>query len=124
MKQKRVLVFGTFDGLHLGHLFFLRSAKAQGTYLIAAVARDEQVKFLKNKRPLTHEQARLKAVKKLAFVDEAYLGDEKLGSFTIIEQTSPDLIVLGHDQELLQKDLLRWMSEQNRYIPMIRAKKI
>ncbi len=124
MKSKRVLVFGTFDGLHDGHLFFLRSAKAKGTHLIVAVARDAHVKILKDKRPVMSEQKRLESVKNLKSVDEASLCDEQLGGYGIIEATKPDLIVLGHDQRALEQDLVRWMSEAHQYLPISRLKKV
>ena len=124
MPGKRVFVFGTFDGLHDGHLFFLRSAKAQGTSLIVAVARDVHVKALKDRRPASGETKRLEAINKLSCVDEAYLCDEELGSYNIVELAKPDLIVLGHDQQVLEKDLVRWMSESDHYIPMSRLKKV
>ena len=124
MKAKRVLVFGTFDGLHPGHLFFLRSAKAQGTHLLVAVARDAHGKDLKNKRASTPEAKRLSTIKQLAFVDDAYLCDEKLGTYTIIATAKPDLIVLGHDQQALEKDLIRWMADTDQYVPMFRIQKV
>lgn len=124
MKTKRVLVFGTFDRVHPGHLFFLRSAKAQGTALIVAVARDAHVKILKDKRCVTKEAKRLQEIKALAFVNEAYLCDEELGTYGILTTTNPDLIVLGHDQQALEKDLIRWMSDAGHYIPMFRLQKI
>jgi FAD synthetase len=124
MESKRVLAFGTFDDLHPGHLFFLRSAKSRGTHLIVGVARDAHVKELKDKRPHNHERKRLEAVEKMAVVDEAYLSDKDLGSYEIIAQASPDLIVLGHDQKELESSLLEWMQGSDHYIPMLRIKKL
>ncbi|MBI5793676.1 adenylyltransferase/cytidyltransferase family protein [Candidatus Uhrbacteria bacterium] len=124
MAVKRVLVFGTFDGLHAGHLFFLRSAKAKGTHLIVAVARDAHIKTLKDKRPILSEQKRLEAVKLLKIVDEAYLCDAELGSYRILESAKPDLIVFGHDQQNLERDLVRFMSEHEQYLPLSRMKKV
>lgn len=123
MLNKRVLVFGTFDGLHHGHLFFLRQAKTRGTELVVAVARDKHVQELKNKVPQHREQARVDAVSKLVFVDQTVLSDEILGSFQIIETMKPDVIVLGHDQLALEESLKKWMVEQNRYLPIFRMKK-
>jgi FAD synthetase len=124
MEAKRVLAFGTFDGLHSGHLFFLRSAKSRGSHLIVGVARDVHVRELKDKRPHNHEQKRLEAVQKMPVVDEAYLSDKELGSYEIIDRVDPNLIVLGHDQMGLESSLLEWMQKSDRYIPMIRIKKL
>ncbi|MBI4438044.1 adenylyltransferase/cytidyltransferase family protein [Candidatus Uhrbacteria bacterium] len=124
MRAKRVLVFGTFDGLHPGHLFFLRSAKAQGDTLVVGVARDLHVQELKGKRPSRSEDKRLAAVQALAFVEAARLCDAQLGTYTILEEMKPDLIVLGHDQQTLEKDLLNWMSRAQQYFPMSRIKKL
>jgi FAD synthetase len=124
MTPKNILAFGTFDGIHSGHEFFLRSAKSRGTYLVAAVARDQHVKDLKDKKPANNEQKRLKAVVGLSYVDEAVLSDEVLGSFDILRAVNPDMIVLGHDQLDLEQGLLTWMGEEDHYIPMLKIKKI
>jgi len=124
MNPKRVLVFGTFDGLHTGHHFVLRQAKIRGTELVVAIARDKHVQELKHKIPQHRERVRLEAVKQLPFVDEARLSDEVLGTFYIIDEVHPDLIVLGHDQSALEESLREWMQEHHRYVPIQRMKKI
>lgn len=121
---KRVLVFGTFDGIHSGHEFFLRSAKSRGTELVVGVARDQHVQQLKGRRPLKQEDRRLQVVQALAYVDSARLCDEEMSSFKIVEDVSPDLIVLGHDQNELEAALLSWMGESGHYVPMMRLKKV
>jgi cytidyltransferase-like protein len=121
--EKRVLVFGTFDGVHSGHEFFLRSAKARGTQLVVGVARDAHVLRLKDRRPLRSEDKRLQEVAALSYIDSARLCDEELSNFQIIQDVSPDLIVLGHDQQTLQSALIQWMSHGGHYVPMIRVKK-
>jgi FAD synthetase len=124
MSSKRVLVFGTFDGLHPGHIFFLRSAKSRGDILVVGVAQDEHVKLLKNKRVCQTLQSRIDALKKRSFVDEVHPCDVELGSFDILNRAKPDLIVIGHDQYELEQALMRWMSENDAYIPMLRIKKL
>lgn len=122
--RKRVLAFGTFDGIHSGHAFFLRSAKARGTELIVGVARDAHVQQFKGHRPVRPEHRRLKEVGDLAYVDGARLCDDEPSTFTIVEETSPDLIVLGHDQNGLEQALIAWMEKSGHYVPMVRAKKL
>ena len=48
MNSKKILIFGVFDGIHKGHLYFINEAKKQGGHLVAIVARDSIVK--KNER--------------------------------------------------------------------------
>ncbi len=122
--SKRVLVFGTFDGLHPGHVFFLRKAKSKGDELVVGVARDTHVVALKDKRPHMTERKRLEAIKKQSCVNEAVLCDEELGEFEILQEVLPDLIVLGHDQKELEDALIAWMAQSDQYIPMNRIKKL
>lgn len=39
--MKRVIAYGTFDFLHLGHIKLLERAKALGDYLIVGVTADD-----------------------------------------------------------------------------------
>ena len=107
----KIMVFGTFDILHEGHLDFFRQARELATapYLIVSVARDEVVTRIKNAKPKNSEGARLAVVKKHELVDEAVLGDES-GYIGHILTNMPDIIALGYDQEgefvlNLEKDL-------------------
>ncbi len=122
--SKRVLVFGTFDGLHPGHVFFLRKSKAKGDELVVAVARDKHVEVLKEKRPDNIEERRRLVVESQACVSQAILCDQELGKFDILKTVAPNLIVLGHDQKDLENALLTWMAEEHQYIPMQRIKKL
>lgn len=121
---KRVLVFGTFDGIHSGHEFFLRSAKARGMELVVGVARDRHIQEFKGRKPNIPETRRLLEVQKLPFVDSAQLSDSEISSFKIVEDIAPDLIVLGHDQNDLESALLAWMTKSGHYVPMMRLKKV
>jgi FAD synthetase len=114
----RVLVFGTFDGLHSGHIFFLRQARALGTHLTVSIARDAHIRELKHKMTCQTEQKRLQLVKKIESVDEAILSDETLGTFDVIPHIQPDLIVLGYDQLELSDALTKWMKQTYAQIPM------
>ena len=95
----KVMIFGTFDMIHEGHLDFFRQARTLATtpYLIVSVARDEVVTRIKNAKPKNSEGARLAVVKKHELVDEAVLGDES-GYIGHILTNMPDIIALGYDQ--------------------------
>ncbi|PIR84147.1 FAD synthase [Candidatus Kaiserbacteria bacterium CG10_big_fil_rev_8_21_14_0_10_51_14] len=107
----RIMVFGTFDILHEGHIDFFRQARALAPYphLIVSVARDVSVERIKGAHPRRTENERLATVERYALVDEGVLGDME-GYIDHIRATRPDIIALGYDQngeyvENLEKDL-------------------
>jgi FAD synthetase len=109
----RVMVFGTFDVLHEGHLNLFRQARALGSepYLIVSVARDSSVARVKGRAPKRAEGERLLSVRNCTLVDEALLGDQD-GYIAHIKAAAPDIIALGYDQEgeyvaNLKEDLAR-----------------
>lgn len=98
-KKIKVMVFGTFDGLHLGHLSFFRQAKKHGNYLVAVIGRNSTVKRLKGHLPIFSERARLGALKHVKSVNKAVLGHKK-DYFRAILREKPDIICLGYDQKI------------------------
>lgn len=118
--NQRVLVFGTFDGFDEGHCLFISNASNYGTELVVAVSRDVHVKLLKNKVPKYNEKERCQRVSEDSHVSRVVLSDEILGSYRIIDVVRPDVIVLGFDQELLEKDLVRWMVNNDRKIDLVK----
>ena len=95
---------GTFDLLHMGHIYYLKEAKKLGDRLIVVVACNETVQKLKHE-PVTSEQLRLGLIKELKVVDEAYLG-RKDDMYAIVEELQPYIIALGFDQ-IYNKDLIQ-----------------
>jgi len=102
--MKKVLIFGTFDGLHPGHLNFFEQAKKYGDYLMVVVARDKTVKKIKNRFPLRNEMERLGTLQKCKLINEARLGYEA-HPYGIIEEIAPDVICLGYDQKTFTENL-------------------
>jgi FAD synthetase len=92
----KVMATGTFDLLHMGHIYYLREAKKLGDKLIVVVARDSTVRKLKHE-PITPEEMRLNIIKELKIVDEAVLGHED-DMYAIVKEIKPDIIALGYDQ--------------------------
>jgi len=87
---------GTFDLLHMGHIYFLKEAKKLGDTLCVIVATDATVRKLKHE-PVNPEQIRLNLISELTVVDKAYLGYEN-DMYAIVEEVRPDIIALGYDQ--------------------------
>ena len=109
-KKLKVLAFGTFDLLREGHEFYLREAKKLGNKLAVIVARDLNVWRAKGYLPKQGEKERLRAVKKLKFVNRALLGDEEYeNKYRLVKKINPDVIALGYDQrpsdEFLRSEL-------------------
>lgn len=111
--KKRVLVFGTFDRFHPGYLSFLKQAKKHGEELFVAIASDRIVGMLKNKKPLHGSEKRRRAVAKINEVAKAVVGDDVLGTYSIVRKHKPHIICLGYDQYKLKKDLEKYMKNGN-----------
>lgn len=94
--MKKVLVFGTFDRLHKGHLNFLAQARRHGDYVVAVVARDSNVRRMKKRRPIQGEAERLANLRRHA--DKVILGERKV-TYKLIERIKPDVICIGYDQK-------------------------
>lgn len=87
---------GTFDLLHMGHIYFLHEAKKLGDTLVVVVATDATVRKLKHE-PVTPQEIRVNLIKELKIVDEAYLGHED-DMYKIVKEINPEIIALGYDQ--------------------------
>lgn len=108
MKPVVVVVAGTFDGLHAGHLhlfsFARRKAfalqeklKRKGVRLQVIIARDSNVRRLKGALPLHSENERARMVSSLRQVDGVLLGHPQ-NFLESLRRIKPDLVVLGYDQ--------------------------
>jgi len=95
-KMVKVMATGTFDLLHMGHIYFLKEAKKLGDTLAVVIATDSTVRKLKHE-PINPQDIRLKLIKELRIVDEAYIGHED-DIYKIVKEIKPDIIALGFDQ--------------------------
>jgi FAD synthetase len=117
----KVMASGTFDLLHMGHIYYLKEAKKLGDDLVVVVACDETVRKLKHE-PVTPEMMRLGLVKELKVVDEAYLG-YKDDMYSIVEEIKPDIIALGYDQIHNEKQIINELKKRNLNTKVIRLTK-
>jgi len=114
-KKRVVLASGTFDLLHLGHVRFLEEAKKAGgknAELVVIVARDSTVKARKGKKPVMPEDQRRALVESLKVVDEAILGLDDFSIDNVIEKIKPDVIAVGHDQDGIEKEVLKAIEQE------------
>ncbi len=121
-KQKvvRVLAQGTFDLLHPGHLHYLNEAKKVGTHLTVIVARDATSARIKKRSTTFSEKMRLQMVRALRVVDAAVLGGKGDILNKVIE-IQPNVIVLGYDQHVSEKELKKNLQKRGLHCKIIRA---
>lgn len=94
----RVMVNGTFDILHRGHLELLNFAKSQGDQLLVAIDTDRRVKELKGEtRPVNSQEDRKFFLYNLKAVDIVMLFDSKEELVNIMKEYKPDVYVKGGD---------------------------
>jgi D-beta-D-heptose 7-phosphate kinase/D-beta-D-heptose 1-phosphate adenosyltransferase len=95
----RVVVNGTFDVLHLGHLKLLECARGYtNSYVLVLTDSDSRIKQLKgNSRPINNEYERCSMLFALKYVDrvETFDSDEEL--IKLIKDFEPDVMVKGSD---------------------------
>ena len=94
----RVLVTGTFDHLHPGHMFLLQEAMKRGV-LCVIVARDQNVLRIKGHTPAQSEEERRRAIEETFSDAHVVLGDPEDFLKPVLD-IHPDLILLGYDQQL------------------------
>jgi D-glycero-beta-D-manno-heptose 1-phosphate adenylyltransferase len=91
------LANGNFDLLHVGHVRYLRGAKALGGRLVVAINSDESVRALKGEgRPVMPAQERAEIVAALGDVDAVVIFPEP-DVRPIIREIRPDIQAKGTD---------------------------
>jgi D-beta-D-heptose 7-phosphate kinase/D-beta-D-heptose 1-phosphate adenosyltransferase len=97
---RRVIVNGTFDILHRGHIEMLNFARSQGSYLLVCIDSDRLVRELKGEsRPINNQEDRKFALDNLKCVDAVWIFDTQEELEHICKLVKPDLMVKGSDYE-------------------------
>lgn len=76
--KRIVLLKGTFDLLHLGHVNRMRNAKALGDILVVFVKCDEAIKLKDPDRPIEDENQRAAVVDAIRYVDYTVIANRKM----------------------------------------------
>ena len=94
--MKKIITYGTFDLLHIGHINLLKRAKNMGDYLIVAISTDE---FNANKNKTAHYpyEHRKTIVEAIKYVDEVIPENTWDQKITDIKNNDIDIFVMGHD---------------------------
>jgi len=98
--KKIVFTNGCFDILHVGHVRYLKEAKALGDILILGLNSDSSVKSLKgSNRPINNESDRAEVLSALKAIDYVVIFDEKTAE-NIVGEVKPDIYAKGGDYSI------------------------
>jgi D-beta-D-heptose 7-phosphate kinase/D-beta-D-heptose 1-phosphate adenosyltransferase len=93
-----VMVNGTFDVLHPGHVSLLNTARSYGDWLVVAIDTDRRVKELKGQqRPINNQTDRKIMLSNLKAVDFVVFFDSTEELINLMELYKPDVYVKGSD---------------------------
>jgi D-beta-D-heptose 7-phosphate kinase/D-beta-D-heptose 1-phosphate adenosyltransferase len=97
----KVVVNGTFDILHLGHLRLLDYARSlPNSYVLVLTDSDRRIKQLKgNDRPINNEYERCSLLFALKSVDRVETFDTDQELVDLIKGFEPDVMVKGSDYQ-------------------------
>jgi rfaE bifunctional protein nucleotidyltransferase chain/domain len=105
-----VLANGCFDLVHVGHIRYLRGAKAQGDILVVAVNSDASVRRLKGRgRPILRQAERVEILSAFSFVDYiTVFGGLRVAR--VLRALKPDVHAKGSDytkETVPEKDVVK-----------------
>jgi glycerol-3-phosphate cytidylyltransferase len=93
----RIVTFGTFDLLHVGHVNILRRARALGSHLVVGVSSDELNFRKKGLQPAYSTEDRVGIVAALRYVDEVFVEHSLEEKRAYLVQHRADVLVMGDD---------------------------
>lgn len=97
--MKRVITFGTFDVLHIGHIRILQRARALGDHLTVGISTDAMNFAKKQKNTVYSQFDRLEIVKAIAGVNEVFFEHSLDLKGEYIKKYQADVLVMGNDWE-------------------------
>jgi rfaE bifunctional protein nucleotidyltransferase chain/domain len=93
-----IIVNGTFDILHPGHVAMLNTARSLGDYLVVCIDTDRRVRELKGEsRPINDQIDRKVMLQNLKAVDIVEFFDSEEELIALIKLYKPSVMVKGSD---------------------------
>ena len=117
--KKIVFTNGCFDILHIGHIRYLRDAKALGDVLAIGLNSDKSVSKIKPGRPINPEGHRAEILSSLEIVDYVTLFDEET-PYELIKLLKPDVLVKGGEwkkEDIVGSDI----AKETRSLPYVKG---
>ena len=96
--KKKVMIAGTFDILHPGHIFLINEAAKLGDVYVV-VATDKNRELYSGNAPIVPEEQRLELIKSIKNVKDAILGRHDNDTLKTVQEINPDVILLGPNQK-------------------------
>lgn len=121
LSRPKVVVAGSFELLHPGHIELLKRAWELGRVYVI-VARDANVEKFKGRPPLVPEKQRLQVVSAVRYVSKAVLGSDR-DVVEPLKALKPDIILLGPDQWVDEAWLEKRLEEERISAKIVRLKK-
>jgi len=94
---RRIITFGTFDVLHIGHIRILKRARALGDHLTVGISSDELNFSKKGRNPIYPYTSREELLTSMRFVDDAFMEESLEKKRDYIRQYNADVLVMGDD---------------------------
>ncbi|HBC6021905.1 TPA: adenylyltransferase/cytidyltransferase family protein [Proteus mirabilis] len=95
--MKRIITFGIFDVLHIGHINIIERAAEFGDYLIVGVSSDSLNYSKKQRYPIYNEVDRMKIISSIKSVDEVFIEESLDLKLEYIKKYKADILIMGDD---------------------------
>ena len=107
---KKVLIAGTFDLVHPGHIYLINEAAKLGDVYVI-VATDKNRELYSGEAPIVPEDQRLAVMKSIKNVKDAKLGRHDNDTLKTVEEIQPDIVLLGPNQKYSSRTLKKGLKE-------------
>ena len=94
--MKRVITYGTFDLIHVGHTRLLERAKALGDYLIVGLSTDE-FNQIKHKSSFMNYESRKEILEAVKYIDKVIPENRWDQKISDVVKYNIDIFVMGDD---------------------------
>ena len=114
--MNKILTFGVYDYLHLGHLRLFKQCKEHADYLIVAVQDEKSIlKFKPEAKILYSTEERIEMLEAIKIVDKVVVYDEV--SPKTLEKIDFDILALGEDHVGERFDnVVKWCRDNNKKV--------